>query len=315
MANWATARSLRALRPIQVPDLSGVVAVAADGGGVYAGSGGHIVALRSNGTVWAWGFNSAGQLGNDTATNSAIPVQAMGLNDVVAVAAGSVHTVALKRDGTVWTWGSNSRGQLGDGTSTGRRTPVPVNGLLNVRNGVVAIAAGEGHTVALQGDGTVWTWGLDNVGQLGDGTPGGTQFLPVQVPGLSGVITVAAGGNYTVALRDDGTVWAWGLNSSGELGDGTTTDRAAPVQVTGPGGIDFLSGIVAVAAGRDHTLALRNDGTVWAWGRSQYGGLGDGTNSGTRLTPVQVQGPGGAGVINLYESTVDTDGDGIADTS
>jgi len=205
---------------VQVSGLSGVTAIAAGET--------HTVALKSDGTVWAWGNNSDGQLGNGSTTQSPVPVQVSNLTKMIAIAAGGSHTIALKNNisnFTVWTWGRNSNGQLGDGTTTGRTTPVEVSGLTSV----VAVAAGSAHTVVLNADGTVRAWGSNISGQLGDGTTT-DRLTPVEVSGLTSVVAIAAGTAHTVALNTDGTVWAWGSNISGQLGDGTTTDRLTPVQ-------------------------------------------------------------------------------------
>jgi len=238
----------------------------------------HTAGLRSDGTVWAWGDNAYGQLGDGTTTQRNTPVQVSGLSSVTAIAAGEYHTVALESDGTVWAWGYNVWGELGDGTATQRNTPVQVSGL----SSVTAIAAGDVHTVVLRSDGTVWAWGWNGYGQLGDGTA--TQRnTPVQVSGLSSVTAITAGYAHSVALKSDGTAWSWGWNGYGQLGDGTATQRNTPVQVSG------LSSVTAIAAGDRHTVALRSDGTVWAWGDNSYGQLGDGTAT-QRNTPVQVSG-------------------------
>ena len=142
--------------PVQVTGLTGVTAIA--GGNI------HTIALKSNGTVWAWGHNGYGQLGDGTTTHRYTPVQVSGITGVIAIAVGEVHTIALKSDGTVWAWGSNEFGQLGDGTTTHRYTPIQVTSLTSV----TAIASGGYHTIALKSDGTVWTWGHNTFGQLGD---------------------------------------------------------------------------------------------------------------------------------------------------
>ena len=186
----------------------------------------HTVYLKTVGTVWAWGNNSNGQLGDGTTTQSSSPLQVSGLSGVSAIAAGTSDTVALKTDGTVWAWGSNSNGQLGNGTTTQKTTPGEVIEL----TGVTAIAAGASHTVALKTVGSVWAWGSNSNGQLGDGKTS-QKTTPVEVTGLSGITAIAAGTSHTVALKNDGKVWAWGNNSNGQLGDGTTTQSASPVQV------------------------------------------------------------------------------------
>jgi len=264
--------------PVQVAGLTGVTAIAAGG---Y-----HSLALKNDGTVWAWGYNFYGQLGAGTTTDSAIPVQVAGLTGVTAVAADDYHSLALKNDGTVWAWGNNAYGSLGDGTTTNSATPVQVAGL----SGANAIAAGFYHSLALKNDGTVWTWGNNFYGQLGDGTTTNSA-TPVQVAGLAGATAVAAGDLHSLALKNDGTVWAWGINAYGPLGNGTTTNSATPVQVAG------LTGATAVAADDYHSLALKNDGTVWAWGRNSFGELGDGTTTDS-ATPVQVAGLTGATAVS-----------------
>jgi alpha-tubulin suppressor-like RCC1 family protein len=276
--------------------LSGVVAIAA--GPAYG------FAVKSDGTVLAWGGNATGQLGDGSIANRLTPVQVSGLgpgSGVVTIVTGNGFTLALKSDGTVLAWGGNTNGQLGDGTTTQRNTPVQVSGL-GPGSGVVRIAAGFSHSMAVKADGTVLAWGNNANGQLGDGTT--TQRnTPVQVSGLgagSGVVAVAAanvaGGLHTLALKSDGTVLAWGNNATGQLGDGTTTLRATPAQVTGlgPG-----SGVVAIASGGQHSLALRRDGAVLTWGSNANGQLGDGTLE-TRLVPVQVSNLGpGSGIVSI----------------
>ena len=241
--------------PIQVPGLSGIVAIA-------SGSW-HSLALKSDGSVWAWGKNNAGQLGDGTTTNRPAPAPVRSLSGAVAVSGGDAHSLALRGDGSVWAWGTNANGQLGDGTTTDRRTPVRVSGL----SGVGAVAAGIRHSIVLKRDGSVWVWGENSYGELGDGTTT-DRLTPVPVRGLSNVVAIAAGAQHSYALKRDGTVWAWGQNIYGALGDGTMTQRLTPVRVRG------LSGVISIAAGGQHALALRNDGSLWTWGWNDYGQLG-----------------------------------------
>ncbi|OGO89227.1 MAG: hypothetical protein A2Y24_06720 [Clostridiales bacterium GWE2_32_10] len=263
--------------PVQISGLSGVVAIA---GGMY-----HTIALKNDGTVWAWGYNSGGQLGDGTTTQRKIPVQVNGLSGITVIAGGMYHTIALKNDGTVWAWGDNRNSQLGDGTITSRNTPIQISGL----NEITVISAGGFHTIALKNDGTIWTWGYNNYGQLG--YISAFEKVPVQVSGLSGIIAISGGGSHTIALKNDGTVWAWGYNNYGQIGDGTTAQRKVPVQISG------LSGITEIATGSVHTIALKNDGTVWVWGYNNYGQLGDGTTT-QRNAPVQVNGLSGITAIS-----------------
>ncbi|MBI3417144.1 MAG: DUF5011 domain-containing protein [Verrucomicrobia bacterium] len=265
---------------VQVSGLNGAVAI--------AGGDSHSVALKADGTVWAWGEGFFGQLGNGSFSNSATPVQVGALSGVAAVASGSgcLHSLALKVDGTAWAWGNGRYGQLGDGNfytggNSGVAVPVQVSGLVNVR----ALAGGFQHSVALKADGTVWAWGDGILGQLGDGNfyTGGNSgvAVPVQVSGLTGAVAISGGFWHSVALKTDGTVWAWGDGQSGQLGDCNFRSHATPVQVSA------ISGAVAIAAGGRHSLALKSDGTVWAWGDGTSGQLGNGTSQGS-CTPVQV---------------------------
>jgi alpha-tubulin suppressor-like RCC1 family protein len=252
-----------------------------------AAQGSWTVALKSNGTVWTWGYNFHGQLGNNNTTNSSIPVQVVDpidptaavLTGVVAIAAGGWHTVALKSNGTVYAWGLNDFGRLGNGTTTNSSIPVQVLDPQpddppeepSVLTDVVSIGAGEHHTVALKSNGTVYAWGDNRSGQLGDGTTEEKHY-PVHSTNLGLAWNgIAAGAYHSLALKSDGTLWAWGFNNDGQLGNGTTTDRHAPEQeVTGV--IDW----VAIAGGGWHTVALKSGGTLWAWGFNNDGQLGDG---------------------------------------
>ncbi len=236
----------------------------------------HSLALKSNGTVWAWGNNGDGQLGDETTKNRTIPAQVSNVNAITTIDGGASHSLALKSDGTVWVWGANWDGQLGDGTNTRKTTPVQISGLSDI----ISIACGMYHSIALKSDGTVWAFGRNDYGQLGDGT-NVYRNKPVQVSGLSDVIAIAGGDYHCLALKSDGIVWAWGNNESGQLGDGTTTNRNTPVQVSS------ISNVAAIARGWVHSLALKSDETVWAWGSNGSGQLGDGTTT-NRTTPVNI---------------------------
>ncbi|MCL2143112.1 MAG: fibronectin type III domain-containing protein, partial [Methanomassiliicoccaceae archaeon] len=264
--------------PTQVSGLTDVIAIGAGRN--------HSLAVKSDGTVWAWGYNNYGQLGDGTTANRNEPVQVSGLTDVTAVSGGEGHSFALKSDGTVWSWGYNEYGQLGDGTYINKRTPVQAQGLVNI----ISVGAGNNHSVAMRDDKTVLTWGINNNGQLGNGITIETG-TPVQVVGMNGPIAMAAGQRHSIALKSDGMVWAWGRNNYGQLGDGTLTDRKAPTQVPD------LTDVIAIAAGEAFTIALKGDGTVWTWGQNNQGQLGDGTYV-NKNTPTQV--PGLEDVIDVF---------------
>lgn len=246
----------------------------------------HNTAVKSDGTVWAWGYNGYGQLGNNATVDQGTPVQVATLTSVTATAAGYDHTLALKSDGTVWAWGYNFYGQLGDGTYVDKLTPVQVTGL----TGIVAIAAGGKRSIALKNDGTVWAWGI--LANVTDAFNASESNTPIQVPVLTDIIAIAAAGDATgtvdndtaLALKSDGTVWAWGYNSFGQMGDGTLSSRYLPVQVSG------LTDVISIAAGeRYFATAVKSDGTVWAWGNNYDGQLGNGSsgNQAYSATPVQ----------------------------
>ena len=257
----------------------------------------HTVYANRDGTLWAWGRNDDGQIGDGTTTSRAAPVKISGVPNVKSVAAGYDHTVVLTTDGKVYSWGNNSNGQLGDGSTTGRTTPAQVAGT-NISN-IKAIAAGYKYTIALGSDGTIWTWGYNNKGQLGNNMQTDS-YTPQQVAALSGSLmaSIAAGYDHALSARNDGTVWTWGNNDNGQLGNNTTTDSLVPVQVSD------LTKTSDVMAGNLYSLALLNDGSVRAWGRNALGELGDGTTT-NRSTPVQVINlASAAGIVAGYDHAV-----------
>jgi alpha-tubulin suppressor-like RCC1 family protein len=228
--------------------------------------------VKEDGSVMGWGRDANGQPANPAKRVFTTPVAIDLPGKAVQVALGESSQYVLLEDGTVVSWGSNDEGQLGNGPmgasgELGRYpkpsiTPVKVTGL----SGVVQIAAGMKHAVALRSDGTVWAWGRRSNGEVGDGTPGRLSAIgPTRVPGLEGIKQIAADGSHTLALRSDGHVMAWGLNHSGELGTGTRDNAWTPVEVKG------LDRVVAIAAGTGGSAAgssgaVRDDGGLWMWG-------------------------------------------------
>jgi alpha-tubulin suppressor-like RCC1 family protein len=234
--------------------------------GVVSSSGRY--ALRSDGTVWGWGDNDKGQLGNGwTGGESPVPVRVAGLTNVVAVAESWRSGFALRSDGTVWGWGANWYNLIGDPGQSDSTVPVRLPDL----SGITAIAAGNSTAYALRSDGTVWAWGGNDAGQLGDGSTVWATWDPVRVTGLTGITSIAGGYSTAAAIRSDGTVWTWGNNRDHQLGNGTDVPESrVPVQVSG------LTGATDVSMDFQHGFAVRTDGTVWAWGNNRFGGLGNG---------------------------------------
>ena len=255
---------------IQTSGLSGVVAVAAGAK--------HSLALTSAGVLWAWGDNYYGQIGNANNTDQRLPVQV--LTGVSQVGAGDYHTIALKSDGSLWIWGANNEGQLGDGGTTNRNTPYQVTGLGLVN----AIVGGGNHTLAiLAAGGSLKAWGKNTNGQLGDGSTYARATSPVSVAAVLNATSPAGGYAFSLARLFDGTLYAWGYNSNGQLGFGDTTQRSTPALLSTP------TSVVAIATGGSHVLALLSDGSLVAWGHNTYGSVGDGSDT-QRTSPVAVTG-------------------------
>ena len=226
------------------------------------------LALRSDGTVWAWGTNQVGELGLGTNTLISSPKRVSNLTNVIAISAGPLHSLAVQGDGTVMAWGANGNGRLGNGTFNNASNPVAVATITNA----ITVAAGGNHSLAVLADGRVMAWGTNSSGQLGTGNTTSTN-KPVAVGNFANVIAVAAGTNFSLALTRNGDVWSWGTNDMGQLGLGNTTPQLSPVKIT------TLSNIMQIVAGSSHALALGSNGTVYVWGRNTEGQLGDGTTA------------------------------------
>ncbi|RXM50598.1 MULTISPECIES: RCC1 domain-containing protein [unclassified Chryseobacterium] len=236
----------------------------------------HSVGVKDDGTLWAWGSNQYGQLGDGTSVNRNAPIQIGSANNWVKVVTGFYYTVAIKTDGTLWAWGDNSYGQLGDGTKINKFTPTQIGTATNWKS----ISAGSNHTVAIKTNGTLWSWGQNNSGQLGDGTTV-DKYVPTQIGAASDWGSIGSGNSFTFAIKSNGTLWAWGYNGGGQLGNGTKVSKSDPVQI----GTD--TNWKSVDGGYMHSVALKTDGTLWAWGDNYNGRLGDGTTM-NRISPKQI---------------------------
>jgi alpha-tubulin suppressor-like RCC1 family protein len=228
--------------------------------------------------VQCWGLNANGQLGDGTTTLRTRPVAVTGLGNVQAIRGGRDMSMALDGNGAVWVWGLGTSGQLGNGTTNSSHTP---NKVPSLSSGVVAIAAGRDHLAAIKGDGTLWMWGNNTVGEVGDGTTA-MKTSPVHISLPADVVQVELGAEHSVALLANGDVYCWGKGTRGALGTGGTARKLVPTKVGGG-----LPSIGLIGAGRDHTLAATPTGNLWVWGFNDAGQLGDGTTA-NKLSPKQV---------------------------
>jgi len=240
----------------------------------------HSLAVKKDGSLWSWGSNNSGELGDgrDQFDNKN-PAKIM--NDVVSVAATNERSFAIKTDGSLWAWGSNktftlgwqfdATGALGDGTNVDRNTPV------KIMDDVVYVSASPTHSFAIKNDQSLWAWGDNEFGQLGDGTTEGRE-TPVKV--MDNVSHVAAGRGYSLVVKADDSLLTWGNNSFGQLGDGTTEGRETPVKI--------MDNVIYVAAGLECSFAVKTDGSLWAWGSNNNNyQLGDGTRANSSF-PVKI---------------------------
>lgn len=254
--------------------------VAPLGTGVAEVSTGELFACarKTDGTLWCWG---GGFVGDGAGHQTSNPTQVTSLGTSVAqVSTGDALICARKTDGTLWCWGDNEWGAVGDGTTVDRLAPVQVTTLGST---VAEVSAGDLFACARKTDGTVWCWGTNDSGQLGDGTTA-DHFTPAQVTSLGATVAeISANGRHACARKFDGSLWCWGSNAGGELGDNTVVDRPTPVRVTAMGNV-----AAEVSTGMNHgTCARKTDGTIWCWGINAVGEVGDGTSS-PRKVPVQV---------------------------
>ncbi len=277
----------RFLRVLKCAVLAAVIVIltacggAGDGGGnpgttsawasVSAGAD-HTLAIKTDGTLWAWGNNSYGQLGDGTTVDKYAPVRIGSATNWKSISAGGSHSIAVKTDGTLWAWGWNVFGQLGVGDNFDRTVPTQIGSATNWKS----VSVGLFHSIALKTDGTLWAWGHNANYQLGVGTTV-DKNAPVQIGSTTNWKTMFGGGYHTIAVKSDGTLWAWGSNYYGQLGVGDNFDRNSPTQV------GITTNWVTASAGTYHTIAVTTYSgggqELWAWGRNVAGQVGDGTTT------------------------------------
>lgn len=265
--------------PVKVEALAGTQIVQISGGID------HTCALTAGGDVHCWGDNAMGQLGVVDAGGKKLPGggtprKVTGLPAVKAFSAGGKHTCAVDQAGSVWCFGENSASQLGDGTQAERATPVQVAGLEQV----VSVQNGDEHTCALGQSGGVWCWGKNNAKQIGVESAGGMAVEPVAVDALTSVVQLGVGDEHTCVLRKGNTVWCWGYNGNGCVGNGSGTDQSVPIKV-------FTAEHLALSGSSFHSCAITDagGGQVWCWGSNETGQIGDGGEEGDASVPVKVK--------------------------
>lgn len=267
LSNGASGAGIGKSSPVQVGSI----------GWNETGSGREFAIItKTDGTLWSWGRNVNGELGDGTTSSRSSPVQIGVLTDWNRVAGGANHSCAIKNDGTLWLWGKNNTGQLGDGTITSKSSPAQMGA-----NTWTKVVAGDSHTVAIRSDGSLWAWGENTDGQLGQSTTTAKRSSPVQIGALTTWTKTSAGASHSLAVRSDGTLWAWGGNTFGQLGIGNQTYKSSPTQV------GSLTTWQDVACGGDFSAALKTDGTLWAMGYNGEYEVGDGTTT-HRSSPVQI---------------------------
>jgi alpha-tubulin suppressor-like RCC1 family protein len=233
-----------------------------------ASSGAHTCGIETQGAMYCWGYNGSGQIGNNTVALATSPQVVENSADWSALAVGGDHTCGINVMGVPRCWGLNANGQVGDGTTVDRRVPVALTPVSAMPKGT-AIAAGQNHTCMVGEDSSLWCWGDNLQGQLAVNTLFSTNTARPTPLLEGGWRTVAAGGAHTCAIRTDGTLWCWGANHRGQLGDGSLIARRAPVKIEG-------EGWTSVSCGTDHTCGTRDDGSTWCWGNNTDGQTGTG---------------------------------------
>ncbi|MDH5720563.1 MAG: DUF4215 domain-containing protein [Spirochaetia bacterium] len=292
----------------------------------------HTAAVKTDGTLWAWGENDDGQLGDGTTVDSSLPILVtpnMNLDAIMLqtgaqfnwamVSAGSSYTMAIKAGGTLWGWGTNGNYKLGDGSITTRYAPVQIG----IDTNWLSVSAGNGsHTMGIKTDGSLWGWGYNLYGQLGDGASS-MRYVPKNIGTDINWRMVSAGNSHTAAVKTDGTLYTWGFNNVGQLGLGDTTTRKTPQLLglctiegfytqadceTNFGVWNYDTDWAVVSAGFTHTVAVKTDGTLWAWGKNDNGQLGDGTTTNSLVPKFIGDGYSKVSTFDRFTAAVKTDG-------
>jgi hypothetical protein len=224
----------------------------------------HNVTLKTDGSIWVWGSNSYGQLGTGSTDAKLSPIMVGSNKDWKFFDAGWYHTVAIKNDGSLWAWGKNGEGQLGDGTNNQSNLPKRIG----TSNDWKLVSAGGFHTLAIKNDGSIWSWGYNSDGQLGQGNSGNWNSTPTRIGTSNDWKLISTGRFHSMAIKNDGSLWAFGYNAFGQLGIGNYNNITVPTRV------GLANNWIGIEAGQYHTLAIKNDSTLWSTGDNQYGQLG-----------------------------------------
>lgn len=239
----------------------------------------YTIAIKTNGTLWTWGSNQQGQLGDGTIANRSLPTQIGTATNWQSVSAGDIHALAIKTDGTLWAWGNNQYGQLGNNTTVSSMFPIQIGTATNWES----VSAGSLFSLALKTDGTLWAWGDNFYKQLGLGSLVPGQLIPTQVGTDSDWYLISAGANHSLAVKLSGPLYSWGSNSHGQLGLSGSVGGVAPLPVLVNSSVPWKS----ISAGGSHNIALKDDNTLWAWGNNGAGQLGNNSTT-ISTTPIQI---------------------------
>lgn len=256
---------------------------------IDAGLSGHATGtcgIKNDGTLWCWGTNSYGALGNNSTVMQAIPAQVSGGGQWIDVDMAGFHACGIKANGSLWCWGRNGYGQVGDNTTTDRLVPTQVSGggtWIDVGTGYNTF---QGFSCAIKSDNTLHCWGDNGGGKTGRNLSTGSTLVPTQVSGGGSWLSLSTGVNHSCAIKTDNSLWCWGSNSTGQLGDNSITQRLVPTAVNGGGAWKL------VTAGDTHTCGIKTDDSLWCWGGNSSGKTGGNLTAGNTLVPTQISGGG-----------------------